>query len=160
MKEWILKAERGLLSVERALLVLLVGGMIALSFMQVVLRLFHANSLLWADPLLRHMLLWAGFFGAALAAASQKHFALDVFIKKLPRPAYKTAIILSRLFACAVCAILAAASVKFLRDEAQAGTILFTMGSLEMKAVWLESILPLGFILVGLHTLTAFLRDE
>src|SRR5512143_3313876 len=68
---------RTLAFVERGILVALLALMILLAFTQVVLRNVFSTGLLWADPLLRHLVLWVGFIGASLATASEKHINLD-----------------------------------------------------------------------------------
>ncbi|MDE2237792.1 MAG: TRAP transporter small permease subunit, partial [Elusimicrobia bacterium] len=49
--------------------------MSSLAFLQVLRRELFGSGALWADPLLRSLVLWVGFLGAALAAAEDKHFA-------------------------------------------------------------------------------------
>ena len=46
--------------VERALLVLLLSGLIGLGFLQMLLRNLFASGLFWADEVLRHVVVWLG----------------------------------------------------------------------------------------------------
>ena len=62
------KIEEYIVKAEKALVVALIFAMVGLSFMQVLLRIFFHSGIVWLDPLLRHMVLWAGLTGAALAA--------------------------------------------------------------------------------------------
>ena len=41
--------------------------------MQVVLRQVFGGGILWCDTLLRHLVLWVGFLGAARAAGQHPH---------------------------------------------------------------------------------------
>ena len=68
---------------ERSVLVILVVIMVALSFLQVVLRNAFSLGILWADPLLRMIVMWVGFLGAVLATKEQKHFGIDLVDKYL-----------------------------------------------------------------------------
>ena len=67
-EDYIVKAEKGLV-------VLLIFAMVGMSFTQVLLRLLLHSGIVWLDPLMRHMVVWAGLTGAALAARYGSHFA-------------------------------------------------------------------------------------
>ena len=57
-------------------MVALLAVMVTLAFAQVILRHFGLG-LLWGETVLKHLVVWTGFLGAALAAASEKHFAWE-----------------------------------------------------------------------------------
>ena len=78
------KAETLLVKAEKALVVVLIFAMVGLSFLQVLLRIFFHSGIVWLDPLLRHMVLWAGLTGSVLAARYSVHFALEAFVKFAP----------------------------------------------------------------------------
>jgi TRAP-type C4-dicarboxylate transport system permease small subunit len=147
------KLESVLVRVESALLVAFLTIMVALSFSQVVLRQAFSTGLLWADTFLRHLVLWVGFLGAALASADNKHFAWDTGVMFLTGKTKKAVVALSHLCACAITVILAQASWHFLLEEKASNTPLFTVGTLVVPAWWFSVILPVGFGLVGLHML-------
>ena len=48
--------------IEETFLCLLLFSMILLACVQIFLRFFFSGGFAWADPLLRYMVLWAGFF--------------------------------------------------------------------------------------------------
>ena len=64
---YLLKAEAGLVSAEKALVVVFIALMVAFSFLQVLLRLVFHSGIVWLDPALRHMVLWTGLTGAVLS---------------------------------------------------------------------------------------------
>jgi len=109
--------EKFLVKAEKAAVALLIALMIAFSALQLVLRLFFSQSILWLDPMLRHMVLWAGFFGAALASYEGQHFALDITAKMLPPKPRRAAEIAGTVFAIVVSAVLLGASCVFINDE-------------------------------------------
>lgn len=148
MREKLKAAERVLVWLESALLSLLLAFMTLLAFAQVMQRqLFHTGAL-WADPLLRHLVLWVGFLGAALAAADEKHFAWEAAAER-GGPRLKAA---AQAAAAVVCAFLIQAAVAFFRDEFHAGETLFRVGSLAVPS-WLFSLsIPVGFALVFIHS--------
>ena len=60
LNKWIEKTET-------VLLIVILTVMILLSFLQVLLRNFFDQGLLWGDIFLRNLVLWVGFLGASLA---------------------------------------------------------------------------------------------
>jgi TRAP-type C4-dicarboxylate transport system permease small subunit len=70
--------------IERWLLVMLIIVLVVCSFSQVILRNLFSFSYLWTDPLLRYIVMWAGFLGAAVATGEEKHFAVEFVGRFLP----------------------------------------------------------------------------
>jgi TRAP-type C4-dicarboxylate transport system permease small subunit len=143
--------ERGLRACECAILVFLVCVLVGLSFLQVVLRSFFSSGLLWADTFLRHLVLWAGFLGAAVAVADGKHFALDAAGRFLQGRSKALARAAAQALACVICLLMGAAAWRFLQSERSAAGILFAVGSLQVPAWAMEVIVPAGFWLLALH---------
>ena len=65
--KFIFKFENCVVRAEKGLIVSFIFLMVALSFLQVLLRLLFHSGIVWLDPMLRHMVLWAGLLGAAVA---------------------------------------------------------------------------------------------
>jgi TRAP-type C4-dicarboxylate transport system permease small subunit len=141
--------DSALVRVETVLLVAFLGVMVVLSFAQVVLRNVFGTGLLWADPLVRHLVLWAGFMGAAMATSSDRHISIDAFNKFLPERGRQVVHALTSLFAAATCWFLAQAAWTFIQDEyAAGGEIALAIPS------WVALlILPAGYFLLTLHFL-------
>jgi len=126
--------------------------LVAMSFLQVVLRQFFGGGILWCDTLLRHLVLWVGFLGAARAAAEEKHFAFEAVTEHLPARLHGVAAGLARLTAVAVALLLAKAAWVFMLEERSAVDPLFTAGNLAVPGWPFAAILPVGFLLVAVHT--------
>lgn len=157
---FLFKAEEGLVKAEKAAVVTLIFAMVALSFMQVLLRLLFHSGIVWLDPLLRHMVLWAGLIGSALAARYSHHFALEAFVKFAPKYLHRPLEVFAALFTAAASALLFYASYKFIRDEFAAGAVAFYIERLRVMAGWAELIIPVSFALIGLHTLIGIFRPK
>ncbi len=138
---------------ERTLIVVLLGTMVILAFLQVILRNFFSAGILWAEPFLRHLVLWIGFLGASLATQQEKHINIDILTRLAPPKVVNAIHILTNLFAAVVCAVLANAGWTFLLSEQESGDSLFTIGSTEMPAWWFQSIIPIGFGLMSFRFL-------
>lgn len=157
---FLFKAEEGLVKAEKAAVVTLIFAMVGLSFLQVLLRLLFHSGIVWLDPLLRHMVLWAGLTGSALAARYSHHFALEAFVKFAPKHLHRPLEVFASLFTVAAAALLFYASGKFIRDEFAAGAVAFYIERLGVKAGWAEVIIPASFALIGLHTLLGVFRPK
>ncbi|MBI4386869.1 MAG: TRAP transporter small permease [Elusimicrobia bacterium] len=143
--------ESRLIRAESALLAALVAFMVLLAFLQVVLRAFFSAGILWADTLLRHLVLWLGFLGAGLAAGSDRQFALDI-AARLSAGRLKASLQLGcALFAAGVSTALARSSLTFFREEYRHAGALFAAGDLNVPAWPFQIILPGGFALLAIH---------
>ena len=154
------KMEEYIVKTEKALVVGLIFAMVALSFMQVLLRIFFHSGIVWLDPLLRHMVLWAGLTGAALAARYSHHFALETFVKLAPKYTHRPLEIFAAVFTAAASGMLFYAAWKFIRDEFAAGSIAFYINHLGVPGGWAEMIIPAAFALIGLHTILGIFRPK
>jgi len=141
--------DAALVRVETVLLVAFLGVMVVLSFAQVVLRNVFGTGLLWADPLVRHLVLWAGFMGAAMATSTDRHISIEAFNKFLPERGRSLVHVLTSLFAAAACWFLADAAWTFIQDEYAAGGAI----ALSIPSWVALLILPAGYLLIMIHFL-------
>ena len=137
------------------LLCLLLALMIGIACLQIGLRTFFSSGLLWADPLLRYLVLWSGMLGAVVATRERKHIAIDV-VGYLAPPSVKPWVqLLLDIFSSLVGAALTWASVIFVRNEAAFGSL-----SLLSLPSWLWNLIfPLAFFLITVHFLLALIQD-
>jgi len=157
---FVFKFEDFLVKTEKAAVVVLIFAMVGLSFMQVLLRIFFHSGIVWLDPLLRHMVLWAGLTGAALAARYSQHFALEAFVKFAPKALHRPLQIFASVFTAAASGVLFYAAYKFIRDEFASGSTAFYINSLAIRGGWAEMIIPAAFALIGVHTLIGIVRPK
>jgi TRAP-type C4-dicarboxylate transport system permease small subunit len=146
------RAERLLARGEGAALVALLGVMVTLAFAQVVLRHF-GEGLLWGETLLKQLVMWTGFLGAALAAESEKNFAWEAANLGTP-PSWKAPLrLLASLAGAAVCALMLQAAWRYAADDKAAGEILTTIGSVSIPSWIAAAGIPGGFALLLTHLL-------
>ena len=148
--------DSGIDRVEGILLVLLLGLMIGVAFLQIVLRNLFATGLSWADPLVRNLVVWVGFIGAALATREGKHITIDLLLRGMPQRARGVTERMTHLFSSVICGLLTFAAIKFIRNEALMGSR--TFGEIP---TWVPGlILPATFALMtfrfGLRALKPF----
>ena len=106
---------------EETFLCLLLTAMIGLACLQILLRSFFHSGFMWADPLLRYMVIWTGLFGAAAATREGKHISIDVTSYLLPEKVLPLMRIFLNLFAAVVCSFLTYAAILFVIEEARYG---------------------------------------
>lgn len=136
---------------EEGFLCLLLSLMIFLACLQILLRALFSGGFLWADSLLRYLVLWSGMFGAAVATKRGKHIALDVISYLLPVRFKPWLDLLIHLFSFLVSLALTYASVIFVRNEMEFGaTALLSVPSWAWNLVF-----PLAFALIAIRFLAA-----
>jgi len=111
--------------VEQSVLVILLSLMILIAFFQIVLRNLFDTGLTWGDPLVRNLVLWVGFIGAALATREGKQINIDVVSRWVPPRGKGFIEGITDLFSCFICALLTFAALKFIKNEVQMGNVTF-----------------------------------
>lgn len=148
---------------ENTLLVVLLGAMVCLAVGQIVMRMFFQSGLIWADELLKVMVLWIALIASVAASRNQRHLRIDILSHFLPpRIAQLPGVIVSA-FASAVCAIIAWHSWRYI-----ALTLEFDDTVLLDTPAWMvQGVLPVAFVLMSYHfavdcirNLTALVRDR
>lgn len=157
--EKVRRAEAVLVRLESAALVALLSVMVGLSFWQVAQRQLFGTGVLWADTLLRHLVVVVGFLGAAIAAAEGKHFGFELLAHS-EGPKGRALRALANAAGAVVSALLAGAAWRYFLEERAAGGTLFTAGSLTVPTSWFAITLPIGFALVLIHLALAAASDK
>lgn len=89
---------------------LLLGGMlaimIALVFLNVVLRFFFNSGLVWSEEVSRYVFVYVIYLGAIVAMKENAHLGVDTFIKNCPEKLKWLLFVLGRIIIIAVMAIL------------------------------------------------------
>ncbi len=148
------RADRIIDRVEQTLLAVLLSLMIVIAFAQIVLRNLFATGIIWGDPLVRTLVLWVAFVGAAIATREGKHISIDVASRLLPVRGKAVTEVITQFFSCLVCGLLTYAAVKFVRNEAQMGSVTF----LGIPGWVPQIILPLTFALMAFRFCLRSLR--
>jgi TRAP-type C4-dicarboxylate transport system permease small subunit len=149
------RLRRAVLLAEDAILVMVLVAMIGFAVAQIALRNLLGVGILWGDPLVRVLVLWAGLIGAMVAARLDHHIVISALAQFLP-PRWKAA---SRLLTdsatALVCVIVALVATRFVYSDYQAGVLAFG----RVPAWVCELIIPLAFfVLTGRYLLFAIER--
>ena len=154
-----LQVTRQILSFEKrlidTLLCLLLVAMIVLACLQIGLRTFSSGGILWADPMLRYLVLWCGMLGAVVATREKKHIGIDVLGYLAPVQIKVWIELVLDLFSSLVASILTWAAVVFVHNE-----YLFSGPSLLGVSSWIWNLIfPVAFALISIHFLLAIPVD-
>jgi C4-dicarboxylate transporter DctQ subunit len=141
---------------EILLIGVLLASLIFFGILQIALRNFFHRGIVWADPLMRHMVLWLGCLGGAVATARLRHLTIDVLTRYLRGP-FQTlrdkVVFIATAFASS---LLGFASLGLVLQEREFGGAAF----LSVDTWVLQSILPFTFFLITYRSLVNMLLNR
>ncbi|MBS3759602.1 MAG: TRAP transporter small permease subunit [Desulfobacterales bacterium] len=122
--------------------------MVFMVLAQILLRnLFH-TGIPGADDLIRHLVLWIGLLGAAVATRSGAHVKIDVAARLLPDFWRRVSCVVTCLFSSVVCFILTWASANFVYIEYQVHD---HTPFLNLPLWIMQVILPVGYLIIAVR---------
>lgn len=130
---------------ETVLLVMLLSSLMLLAVGQIVLREVFNTGYVWADELVKLMVLWLAMVGSIAACRDNRHIRIDALSHVLPRLAVEITRVLVDIFAAVVCGIVAWQAWRYLQVEIEyQDTVLVNIPA------WIaHSILPAAFLLIS-----------
>ena len=144
------KVEGGLASI----CIWLLTMMSAIVIVQVFSRYIFNFSFVWAEELVRYMMIWMVMIGSALVQIKNEHIRIDFFpILAGPR-GRRIMEIFFRLCTLALLAIITYKGFKVSYFNR-----LFESSGLRINMVWPTLAIPLGAILIGSYTLVGLVTD-
>ena len=147
LNSWLKSLLHKLHFIEDSILAVLLLTMILLATSQIFLRNLFDSGIIWADPLLRVMVLWLGLLGALAATRENNHITIDLltrFLSELMRDVAKS---FTNLFSAVITSILAYQSMRFVFMEYEAQSEAFS----GIPTWTMELILPVAFGLIALR---------
>jgi TRAP-type C4-dicarboxylate transport system permease small subunit len=151
---WWARAESAGRTLETALIVLLLGGLVLFASAQIVLRNFFSIGLTWSDGLIRLVVLWLALLGALAASREGRHITMGAVTRWLPQRLQLLAGVSADLFAAVFCAALARYALSFVADSREFGDTLLD----NVPAWWLQAPMPVVFVLMAWHFLVRAIR--
>jgi len=135
-------------SFENYLLVFLIGLLVLSSAGQILIRNIFDQSYTFVDPLIRHLVLWTGMWGALVATREDKNLRIEIgyFASKSLK---KVMDIIRPTVSFLVCSLLTYYAIRFVADEYIYGVVLF--GSFPSWCVQL--IFPIVFFFLTIRFL-------
>lgn len=142
------RIERVLVACNRWVLILLLLAMACIVFANVVLRYTTGDSIVWAEEVARHLMIWGTFLGAGLVLRFGGHVAIDNLHQAVTPPLarlLRAVVVLGMAVFCAVMAYFSTLYVWATRFQTTAAT--------DIPIAYIYVAMPLGFVLMLLHLL-------
>ena len=130
---------------ENTLLVAVLFGMVAVAFMQIILREVFSTGVIWAGELVRILVLWLAVVGAVAAARDNRHIRIDLLSHLLPEKVVKGIRVFVDFFAAVVSGVVAWYLWRYVQLERE---LEFTLLS-DVPSFPLHVIAPIGFVLLS-----------
>ena len=139
-------------TIETILLVGMLTAMMLLAVGQIVMReVFSATGFVWADELIRLIVLWLALVGSIAACRENRHIRIDALSHVLPDKAISIVRIVVDLFAAAVSGIIAVQAWRYLQIDIE-----YEVTVLVDTPAWIaHSIMPVAFALISYRFLVS-----
>ncbi len=142
-------------AVENAALVALLGAMMLLAVTQIALRLFFSTGFVWADELLKLIVLWIALIASVAASGNRRHLRIDILSHFVPVRLARLPMVVAEGFAAGICGLLTYQSWRYVSLSREFGdTVLVGIPA------WIAyGILPLGCALMTWRFLVSALVE-
>jgi len=138
------RLERWGTAAENVALVILLGALMLLAVGQIALRIFFSFTFIWADELVKLLVLWIALVASIAASRSDRHLRIDVLSHFVAAKYARVPRLIVDAFAAAICGILAWQSWRYVQL-----TIDFEDTVLVDLPAWIAyGLLPLSFALM------------
>ena len=139
---------------ENIALVTMLSSMIVLAVGQIVLREVFETGIIWADELLKLMVLWLAMIGSIAACRDDRHIRIDALSHLLPQWLINVTRLLVDIFAAVVCAVIAWHAWRYLQLEIE-----FEDQVLIDTPAWIAHIvIPVAFALISYQFIVLALK--
>ena len=140
---------------ETTVLVTLFSSMMLLAVGQIVLREVFNTGFVWADELVKLMVLWLAMVGSIAAARDNRHIRIDALSHVFPKLAIQITRIVVDLFAALIAGLIGWHAWRYLQVEIEyADTLL-----VDIPAWVVHSILPAAFLLISFRFLVLVIKQ-
>jgi TRAP-type transport system small permease protein len=149
---------RGVVTAEKAVIVVLMVAILLLVVTQVVMRFVFQRPLFWSDELARYCYVWLSFIAAVAVTAGRSHIRIDVINYYLGRRGQRFVELLAGLLVVGSCTVLVVGSWQWLMT-----TIRPVSPALGLQMVFVYGVVWLAFLAMALHSmvnLALFLLDR
>lgn len=160
MGRFIGKIDAALARLETVALVALVAILVIVAIVAVLLKLF-GEAVPWLEMLGRWLVLWVGFFGAAVASQQSRHITIDVLTRFAKGVWQRILCALIQGIASVITIVLLIISLSYVVRKFNDKTVAFAIGQLEVPEWVMAIAVPLGLLLMAFHfAVRAALQEE
>jgi TRAP-type C4-dicarboxylate transport system permease small subunit len=139
------RLERWGTATENAVLVMLLGALMLLAVGQIVMRIFFSFGFIWADELVKLLVLWIALVASIAASRSDRHLRIDMLSNFVAEKYARVPRLIVDAFAAFICGVLAWQSWRYVQL-----TVEFEDTVLVDLPAWIAyGLLPLSFALMS-----------
>ncbi len=142
------RIERILVACNRWLLILLLVAMACIVFANVVLRYTTGDSIVWAEEVARHLMIWVTFLGAGLVLRFGGHVAIDNLHQAVSTRSARWLRTVVAVGIGVFCLVMTYFSVLYVW-----ATRFQTTAATDIPISFIYLAMPLGFLLMFVHLL-------
>lgn len=142
------RIERILVACNRWLLILLLVAMACIVFANVVLRYTTGDSIVWAEEVARHLMIWVTFLGAGLVLRFGGHVAIDNLHQAVSTRSARWLRTVVAVGIGVFCLVMAYFSVLYVW-----ATRFQTTAATDIPISFIYLAMPMGFLLMFVHLL-------
>ncbi len=140
---------------ETAILVTLFSSMMLLAVGQIVLREVFNTGFVWADELIKLMVLWLAMVGSIAATRDNRHIRIDALSHVFPRLAIQVTRLVVDLFAAFISGLIAWHAWRYLQVEIEYQDIV-----LVNTPAWIAHlVVPAAFLLISFRFLVLVVKQ-
>lgn len=147
MLNWFTRLNAIVEKLEDILLPLLFLLTLLLAVLQIIMRNIFSSGFVWADSLLKVMVLWLGMLGALYATRKRRHIKIDILRHYLKPTIRKLTSRFVYFISGIICLLCSYFSITFLILEYNDGTSAF----MQVPSWILESIIPIALFVMALR---------
>lgn len=153
MPNWLAYSIKIINKIEDWFLVAMLALMVVLAVAQIVYRNLFDSGLVWADPILRVLVLWVALSGAVIATRTNNHIRINFFARYFSTMVASCVQRIVYAFTMFICALIAWHGARFVYMDYEFGTIAF----LNVPAWLTQLIIPAGFFMMSVRYLLLLL---
>ena len=136
-----------LTKIENLVVYFLLSNILILSILQIISRNIFDSGFVWADNVLRVLVLWLGLAGAILASREKKHIKIDILSKRFSKKYQYNIKKIGLIFSGSICLMVSLYSFQFVLLEYKDSIYAF-----ENIPAWMtEIIIPFSFLIMGIR---------
>ena len=144
------------------LLVAVIFSVFFLTLIPIILRNLGYQSIPGLEVIVRYLVVWLTFLGAAAAAREKRHIAIDVLPKLLPFKSKQFLRNFAAIVSAVISLLLAWASIRFLAMEMQLEYD-FVVGTARwwdhLKGLGPFIVIPIGFFLIAIEHIISLKKE-
>ena len=142
------RVERILVAANRWMLILLLLAMSCIVFANVVLRYTTGDSIVWAEEVARHLMVWVTFLGAGMVLRFGGHVAIDNLHGALGTRGARVVRAIVAAGIAVFCLVMTYFSILYVW-----ATRFQTTAATDIPMAWIYAAMPAGFMLMFVHLL-------